>query len=447
MPGGIVAQGEVLTSEDPVERFVEGHAVEALGHLAPVQQLAMELDIGLLFEPRDDEVQWHLLDAYRQRAILVAHHHAGIGRPRTGCHHREHHHRMEQHIESVIGQPSGGQFSNRPPAFAFLILRPRRANSHGVARVIRPVLSFAASVVLLAQPVAAGQHGQPLKGIGTPSRLLVVAPHPDDAALAAGGLIQRVTRHGGAVHVIVITSGDGFLPGVALETHKAHPQPDDFRAYAHLRQRETIRGLGVLGVVRRDVDFLGFPDRGLCPILEQYRFDRPPYYRSPFTAADRPPATDALVPSIEYDAPDLERELRRVIVNFRATLIVIPDGADEHPDHCAAYFLVRAALHSAELQKLNVQPTLLTYVIHFDGWPAGQGSTFTTPRGFPVRAGWIRFPLSAEETARKREAVEQYKTQMDVMGGFLLEFVRPNELFVVDAERADDGLERRCCAR
>jgi N-acetyl-1-D-myo-inositol-2-amino-2-deoxy-alpha-D-glucopyranoside deacetylase len=307
-------------------------------------------------------------------------------------------------------------------------------------------LLLAATVLLLARPGAAEQDVAALEELGTPgTRLLVVAPHPDDAALGTGGLIQRVTRHEGAVRVVVITSGDGFPPGVALETHNAHPQPDDFRAYAHLRERETIRGLGVLGVARNDIVFLGFPDRGLCPILEQYRFDRPPYYRSPFTAADRPPPADALVPDTEYDAPDLERELRRVIVNFRPTLIVVPDGADEHPDHCAAYFLLRDALDSIVREGLGAYPTLITYVIHFDGWPAGQSPTLQPPPGFPARARWIPFPLSTEEIARKRKAVTQYRTQMDVMGGFLLEFVRPNELFALETGRADEGMRRRCC--
>ena len=166
-------------------------------------------------------------------------------------------------------------------------------------------LLLAATVLLLAGVGAAEPDVPALEGVVTPdTRLLVVAPHPDDEALGTGGLIQRVLRHRGAVRVIVITSGDGFPPGVVLEMHNAHPRPDDYRAYARLRERETIRSLGVLGVTRNDIDFLGFPDRGLCPMLEQYRFDRPPYYRSPFTAADRPPVAEATLPGLpKLDAP------------------------------------------------------------------------------------------------------------------------------------------------
>jgi len=43
----------------------------------------------------------------------------------------------------------------------------------------------------------------PLSG----ERLLVLAPHPDDEVLAAGGLMGRVAREGGEVRVVSLTSG------------------------------------------------------------------------------------------------------------------------------------------------------------------------------------------------------------------------------------------------
>src|SRR6478609_2017631 len=46
------------------------------------------------------------------------------------------------------------------------------------------------------------------------TRLLVISPHPDDETLGAAGLIQRVRARGGAVRVVLMTSGDGFPEGV-----------------------------------------------------------------------------------------------------------------------------------------------------------------------------------------------------------------------------------------
>src|SRR5262245_52083561 len=61
------------------------------------------------------------------------------------------------------------------------------------------------------------------------TRLLVVAPHPDDEVLAAGGLMQHVLAAGGQVRVVYLTNGDGYRDGVRLEEREARPKPKDFR--------------------------------------------------------------------------------------------------------------------------------------------------------------------------------------------------------------------------
>src|SRR5436309_73025 len=61
------------------------------------------------------------------------------------------------------------------------------------------------------------------------TRLLVVAPHPDDEVLAAGGLIHHVVSIGGQVRVVYLTDGDGFPEGVAAEEHSQAPKPGDYR--------------------------------------------------------------------------------------------------------------------------------------------------------------------------------------------------------------------------
>ena len=42
----------------------------------------------------------------------------------------------------------------------------------------------------------------------TVHRVVILAPHPDDDVIAAGGLIQRVTAARGDVHVVFITDGE-----------------------------------------------------------------------------------------------------------------------------------------------------------------------------------------------------------------------------------------------
>ena len=307
------------------------------------------------------------------------------------------------------------------------------------------VRALALVALLVAPPAMAGRPWAPptrtpparppvarkaaaLKGLHADGvRVLIFAPHPDDADLAAGGLIRRVVRGGGAVWVAFMTSGDGFAPGVAHETNTPHPGPSDFQAYAKRREDEAVQALGSLGVPASHLVFLGFPDRGLCPILRDHPVDRAPYYRSPYTRADRPPPTEMLV-------------------RVRPTLVVVPHWADAHPDHCATWFVVHDALDAVDVEIPRARPALVTYVIHADGWPADDAPALRPPPGFPARGRWVRFPLSDAEVAAKRDAITRYRTQMHEMAPFLLAFARRNELFVLDAQPVP-GARRRCCGR
>jgi LmbE family N-acetylglucosaminyl deacetylase len=313
---------------------------------------------------------------------------------------------------------------------------------------LQSIVTVIASIALLAGAAAATTpKAAALKGLrASGTRVLIFAPHPDDEVLGAGGLIRRVVEGDGQVRIVFITSGDGFAAGVTRELHVPHPGADDYRWYAREREEEAVRSLATLGVGRDQIVFLGFPDRGLCPIRRLYQADRAPYYRSPFTEADRPPSAEAFVRGTEYDVADLEHELRTLIVHFRPTLVLVPHWADTHPDHCTTYFFVRDALQNVEREMPGFHADLVTYLIHFGGWPDGTTQALLPPRDFPAPTRWVRFPLSASEAALKREAVAAYRTQMDAMAGYLMSFARSNELFVLDAERVPPDAERRCCA-
>jgi LmbE family N-acetylglucosaminyl deacetylase len=304
-----------------------------------------------------------------------------------------------------------------------------------------------ASIVLASAPtLGVAPKASALKGLRSSHvRVLVFAPHPDDEVLGAAGLIRRAVEGDGSVRVVFMTSGDGFPAGVTRERHSPHPSAADYRWYARRREKEAVRSLAALGVRRDQIVFLGFPDGGLCPIRRLYRVDRAPYYRSPFTAADRPPRAEAFIRDTEYDVADLEHELRRLIARFRPTLIVVPHWADTHPDHCTTFFFVRDALGNLEEELPGFRPDLVAYLIHFDGWPDANASALAPPHDFPGPARWVKFPLTPGEAALKRDAVARYRTQMDAMAGYLLSFARANELFVLDPVRLPADAERRCC--
>lgn len=77
---------------------------------------------------------------------------------------------------------------------------------------------------------------------GDPAPVLVVAPHPDDEVLGAGGTIARLAKEGRAVHVAIVTSG----------------QPPRFDAeQIRTVHAETTAAHARLGVA--ETHWLGFP--------------------------------------------------------------------------------------------------------------------------------------------------------------------------------------------
>src|SRR5690606_30041337 len=84
--------------------------------------------------------------------------------------------------------------------------------------------------------------------IAPTGRTVVVVPHPDDEALAAGGLIAHQRARGREVVVGAVTDGDAAYP----DWEGTH--------LARVRRREQLEALHRLGVGRHAVHRLGIPD-------------------------------------------------------------------------------------------------------------------------------------------------------------------------------------------
>lgn len=145
-------------------------------------------------------------------------------------------------------------------------------------------------------------------------RLLVLAPHPDDETLGAGGLMAATRASGGSVRVVVLTDGS-----------RLHGKSDG-EAKARLiaaRQAECAAATSVLGV--SELRFLDAADSRL--------------YKE----------TSRLVPLLADE-----------IASFRPTRIVLPHPRDGHGDHQAVLPLLRRALRRAGG---GSKPQLLGYEI------------------------------------------------------------------------------------
>jgi len=276
-----------------------------------------------------------------------------------------------------------------------------------------------------------GRPSAPPLQISSETRLLVVAPHPDDEMLAAGGLMQRVHAAQGKVRIVYLTDGDGYPEGVQVEDHVIAPSADDYRGYGRRRRREARHGLEMLRLGESAYTFLSFPDGGLSPLMTKYWSERRTAYRSPFTRLDRPPRSDILVPHTEYRGEDLTQELAQVIGGFQPTTILVPRKEDQHADHCASWFFTADALGDVRRVRPDLSVDLLNYIIHFDGWPfEDDDPRLPQPPGLRGGvSGWIRFPINAGELRTKRAALQKYESQMHVMSWFLNGFARTNEVF------------------
>lgn len=207
------------------------------------------------------------------------------------------------------------------------------------------------------------------------TRLLVVAPHPDDETLANGLLIQRVRAAGGTVCVLLLTDGDNNpWPQRWLE-RRCFIGATGRARWGRRRRAECEEALRRLDVPPSALRPLGWPDLGVFERLLQ-------------------PGQQALA------------ELKAVLHDFAPNLIAIPALADRHPDHGAAHVLVRMAV-----ARSGCAATLLGYLIHGrDDEASASAST--------AMASW---------QAAKQHALAAYGSQLALSGGRLRQWAKRPE--------------------
>jgi LmbE family N-acetylglucosaminyl deacetylase len=299
-------------------------------------------------------------------------------------------------------------------------------------KAVLPALSLCA--------LSAGALGTVPARINSPSsnilidagaRVLVVAPHPDDELLGAGGLIQHARTARAAVRVVYLTDGEAYTAGVEAEERRSNPSASDYREYGRLREREARAALKHLGVDSDALSFLGFPNNGLGRLMTTYWSDRRAAFLSPYTRRDRPRSRQTVLPDTRFRGEDLTQELAAIIGTFEPTLIVVPRKEDQHVDHCAAWYFVGDALGDVRRVHPAFRTELLAYIVHFNTWPfEDEVPRLPPPPGLSSgRTGWLVVNLTAAQTAAKREALRTYVSQMKVMDWFLMGFARTNEIF------------------
>ncbi len=277
---------------------------------------------------------------------------------------------------------------------------------------------------------------------GAEGSVLVFAPHSDDETLGAGGVISDTLAAGGRVKVVLMTNGDGFSAAAEDQLRTGRLAPERFVELGYIRQDETVAALRALGLDRKDVIFLGYPDRGLGPMWEQY-WDYATPYTSPYTGASRSPYRNSFEIQATYCGQGVVDNLKKIITAFGPTQIVVSHPSDAHPDHRATFALVTYALEQLrdEGYASGHRVPVYTYLVHCGGWPVPRGYHPTEPLDAPrslrgLTTQWYEYELHKASVEKKRQAVEAYKSQTSLLPLFLKSFVRSSELFGVLREVA-----------
>ncbi|MFD1720377.1 PIG-L family deacetylase [Amnibacterium endophyticum] len=194
--------------------------------------------------------------------------------------------------------------------------------------------------------------GLPPLDLGPLAALVVVAAHPDDETLMAGGLIATAASRGVPVDVVVASSGEASHPRSTTWT----PQ-----ALAAAREREVAEALAVLAPDAR-LHLLRLPDGGLTD------------------------CEDAIAAAVERVAAP-------------GAAIVSTWSADGHPDHAAAARAVTTA--SERVGGVHLQAPIWA-------WHHGDPTTAAWPAA--------RLDLAPAAAAAKAAAMRVHVTQTEALG-------------------------------
>jgi LmbE family N-acetylglucosaminyl deacetylase len=235
-------------------------------------------------------------------------------------------------------------------------------------------------------PATRGPSGQPQPlervRLRPEDRLLLVAAHPDDDTLAAGGLLQRAVAASTALRVVFATDGENNPWAQRASERRLLVLPPDRARFGARRRREATAALARLGGSPEQAVFLGLPDQGLTPLLLA-------------------------------DAGRVAVTLRELVVRERPTLLLAPSAADLHPDHSALAVLLRLAIGALPAA---ARPRELAYVVH--------NPALRRTDAFP-----ISHELSEAERSAKLAAIHCHASQLHLRGPWLRSFAARTESF------------------
>ncbi|RJO64576.1 MAG: PIG-L family deacetylase [Candidatus Omnitrophota bacterium] len=302
----------------------------------------------------------------------------------------------------------------------------QRKNKH-----LPTVLPFFVLFCLFFSSCCLAQESSVIPFFDRHDKVLIMAPHPDDESIGTAGIIQRARKAGAQVKVVCYTNGDHNELAFIVYEKRLVLKKSGFIYMGQIRKEETVSAMGSLGLARKDLVFLGYPDFGTMEILTKYWGGTKPF-RYLLTRISRVPYQDALSPNAPYVGESILGDIKKVLREYKPNKIFVSHPADSNRDHKALYLFLRIALW--DLSQELKEPQLFAYLIHVVGWPKPRGFHPELAIAPPLRLlqcniPWQGLNLTEEEIQRKHKAVSFYKSQIKYNPPYLFTFVRKNEIF------------------
>ncbi len=288
----------------------------------------------------------------------------------------------------------------------------------GCARLQAPDASYWGSLPVL-EPFREGE------------RVLILAPHPDDEAIACAGVIQEALKAKAKVKVAYLTNGDHNELSFIVYEKRITLRQQEFVHMGLLRQKESIKAMEFLGLSKDNLVFLGYPDYGTFEIFCNYWRTAKPF-RDRLTRISSVPYKDNPSYGAPYYGESILDDLTSQILNYKPDKIFVSHPADVNVDHKSLYLFLQVAL--SDLEDKILKPKVYPYLVHCVGWPKPRHYhpelVLYPPQKFiGSQLDWSRFNLSFEELEKKYQSILFYKSQTQSAAFYLLSFARENELF------------------
>lgn len=259
--------------------------------------------------------------------------------------------------------------------------------------------------------------------------IVVFAPHPDDEAISLGGWVADQVLQNKSVYGVMMTDGEAFARAVRSNRLSKRPflASVDFRKLGKIRRVEGINAFLALGIPEEKQFFLAYPGNGLRRIFESSNADRlikSPATRQRFGIA----CWQGNKRSVSFCRNSLIRDIDQILTKTRPEVVVIPALFDSNQDHIAT-----AKIVLERLKALKQEPKIVMYLVH-----VGSRRNFPKPYGYKPDAG-ISDPIGLPKPQRyfpskhalekKSKALKSHRSQIRLKDGFLMSFMRREELF------------------